>query len=451
MTVPAGRSAGPAARALRRARVRAGLRQAAIGAALIGAALAVLVRGLNRRDESPAGGAAYPPTLSASNDPATAARVARGAYLARAGNCAGCHTARGGAAYAGGRAIATPFGTVHAPNLTPDAATGLGAWSEADFWRALHNGRSRDGRLLSPAFPYPQYTQVTRDDAGALYAFLRTLAPVAQPARAAALRFPFGSQGALAVWRALFFAPGVYAPDPAHSPAWNRGAYLVRGLGHCEACHTDRNALGGPRGPALAGASMPGVPWFAPALAPVAGGPPADPFATLMLLQTGRNARHAVLGPMADVVYDSTRHLVAADLQAIAAYLAELPPLPAPVADAAAAPGGDDGAVRRRQGATLYLDHCARCHGEDGEGAGNAYVPLAGSGVVQAASPANLVLTIVEGGYPPTTAGNPRPYGMPPFAGTLDDTQIAALATYLRGAWGQPGAAVSALDVARLR
>ena len=178
--------------------------------------------------------------------------VERGAYLARAGNCQGCHTAQGGAPYAGGRGVPTPFGTVFAPNLTPDASTGLGEWSANDFWRALHHGRARDGRLLYPAFPYPNYTRVTRADADALFAYLHSLSPVTQANTRHALAWPFDQQVALAVWRALYFrAAEVKAtggPDaerePGRSAEWQRGAYLVEGLGHCNACHASRNALG---------------------------------------------------------------------------------------------------------------------------------------------------------------------------------------------------------------
>ena len=177
--------------------------------------------------------------------------IAQGAYLARAGNCMGCHTRQGGTPYAGGRGIATPFGVVHTSNLTPDADTGIGNWSAAEFWRAMHNGRSRDGRLLYPAFPYPEYTQVTRADSDALYAYLHSLPAAVQANRPHALRFPYNTQAALAGWRALFFTPGSFVPEPRQTVEWNRGAYLVNGLGHCAACHTPRNALGASR-PALA-------------------------------------------------------------------------------------------------------------------------------------------------------------------------------------------------------
>ena len=196
------------------------------------------------------------------------ALVERGAYLARAGNCEGCHTAQGGAPYAGGRGVPTPFGTVFAPNLTPDPASGLGQWSAADFWRALHHGRARSGRLLYPAFPYPNYTRVSRADADAIFAYLQSLPAVAQANRAHTLGFPFDTQAALAVWRALYFRPAAHVDDPARPAEWNRGAYLVEGLGHCNACHSARNALGATRGTLdLQGGLIPVQNWYAPSLA----------------------------------------------------------------------------------------------------------------------------------------------------------------------------------------
>ncbi len=189
---------------------------------LAGVLAAALVAWLNVRGEAPLDAAA--------GAPASAELVARGAYLARAGNCIGCHTLPGGAAYAGGRGVPTPFGTIYAPNLTPDPATGIGSWTSAEFWRALHNGRSRDGRLLYPAFPYPNYTRVTRADSDAIHAYLASLKPVVQADKAHELPFPFDQQAALAVWRALYFRPADPAPamDAAATTPLLRGAYLRR-------------------------------------------------------------------------------------------------------------------------------------------------------------------------------------------------------------------------------
>jgi mono/diheme cytochrome c family protein len=384
----------------------------------------------------------------------TAAQVERGRLLALAGNCAGCHTVRGGAAYAGGRAIATPFGTVFAGNLTPDDSTGLGRWSAGHFWRALHHGRGFDGRRLVPAFPYTEFTRITREDSDALYAYLRTVPAVAQAAPPHELRWPYGTQTALAAWRLLFFKPGVWQDDPAQSADWNRGAYLVNGTGHCVACHGGRNALGGTADAGFGGGLIPTRNWYAPAFtradeASVADWPLED---IVALLRDGASPRGHTIGPMAEVVMTSTQHLPAADLRAMAVYLKALPVVPAPPAPAfEAAP-----AERLAQGAKLYRDNCADCHGGNGEGGalpdGRLAVPaLAGNRLVTMNPPANLVRAIALGGYGPATAGNPRPFGMPPFAHVLSDEQIGAVATHLRSSWGAAASPVSAFDVARWR
>ena len=381
--------------------------------------------------------------------PADAALLARGAYLARAGNCAGCHTARGDAPYAGGRGIATPFGTVYAGNLTPDAS-GLGGWTAAQFRRALWHGRSADGRLLVPAFPYTHFTRVTRADADALWAHLRSLPPVAQANLPHALRWPYGSQAALAVWRALFFQPQAgHAPAPAMADAsLLRGAYLVNGLGHCSACHGSRNMLGGSGalGNDGGGSTLPGQRWQAPSL--------TDPQQLAMgqrsaaelvqLLKTGLSDQAAVMGPMAEVVAGSTQHLTDADLQAMVAYLQSLAPPPVALpARTAALPPRDGGTLDR--GRQLYADQCAGCHGPQGQGAPGAYPALAGNPIVTLPDATNLVQAITGGGFAPATAGNPRPYGMPPHDLPHDD--LAALATWLRASWGHDAAPVSAVQV----
>ena len=409
--------------------------------------LAGLVVMRNVRDEGPS--SADPNGPSATRSPADV--VARGEYLTRAGDCLACHTARGGAPYAGGRGVETPFGTVYAPNLTPDRETGIGAWSSADFWRALHNGRSRDGRLLYPAFPYPNYTRVVRADSDAIYAYLRTLPPVAKANMPHELRFPFNLQASLAVWRALFFDAGEYTPDVARGAEWNRGAYLVEGLGHCNACHSSRNALGAPAGPLdLAGGLIPVQNWYAPSLtapeeASVVDWPTQD---VVDLMKKGVSARGSVMGPMSEVVLNGTQYLSEPDLAAMATFLKALPvtkPDP-PKADEAQASGES-----QARGAKLYDHHCAQCHGDRGEGVPGAYPALAGSRAVTMDSSANLVHIVLEGGFPPATAGNPRPFGMPPFATTLNNDDVADLLTHIRGAWGNAARAVTPLEVSRYR
>lgn len=422
-------------------------------AALIAAGIA-LVAMLNLRDETPLRDEARPSNAEANGQRAARfadpALIERGRYLASAGNCAGCHTVRGGAPYAGGRPIGTPFGVVHSSNLTPDADTGLGRWSADHFWRALHNGRSRDGRLLYPAFPYPNYTQVTREDSDAIYAYLRSLPPVAQPNRPHALRFPYGTQAALAVWRALFFKPGVFQPQAGQTAQWNRGAYLVGGLGHCNACHAGRNLLGA-TGAALelGGGMIAAQSWYAPSLASPAEAGVADwpPDEVVQLLKTGQSKHGTVSGPMAEVVVRSTQHLSDADLQAMAAFLKSLPPsesrrrpVPPPVTG-----------EQMKRGVALYERHCADCHGADGKGQPGAYPPLAGNRAVTLDPPANALQMVLHGGYAPATVGNPRPFGMPPFAAQLADDEIAAVVSYVRAAWGNRGSEIGSIEVARHR
>ena len=396
-------------------------------------ALAAAVWWLNVRGDGDPDGAA-----PATHSPAL---IERGAYLARAGNCQDCHTPRGAAPYSGGRGIPTPFGTVYSSNLTPDEATGIGAWTPAEFRRALHNGRSRDGRLLYPAFPYDSYTHVSAEDADALFAFLRSLPAVAQSNRPHVLRFPYDTQLALAVWRALYFRPGRYEPQSAQSADWNRGAYLVQGLGHCSACHASRNTLGATRDPeALAGGLIPLQNWVAPDLA----GQP--PHAVAALLRRGVSDSAALLGPMADVVRHSTQYLTPSDLLAMAVHLQSLPQADAPRA------GADmPTPAQMKRGAGLYEARCAMCHGDAGQGRDRAYVPLAGSRAVRRDPPANLVQVVLGGAFPPSTAGNPRPFGMPPFATELSDEDVAAVLSYIRSAWGNQAGAVQPLDVQRWR
>ncbi|KQT08748.1 cytochrome c [Ramlibacter sp. Leaf400] len=382
--------------------------------------------------------------------PAAQVSVERGAYLVRVGNCMACHTGRGGEAWAGGRAIDTPFGIVYSSNLTPDRRTGLGDWKADDFWRALHHGRSRDGRLLYPAFPYPNYTEVTRADADAMFAYLRTVPAVPRENTPHGLRWPYSTQAALAVWRALFFRPGEYEADAERSAQWNRGAYLVRGLGHCAACHTARNALGASSDMMdLSGGLIPMQNWYAPSLA-------SDAEAGVSrwavkdiarLLREGVSAQGTVLGPMAEVVLYSTQHLSDSDALAMGVFLKSLPQ-----AEPAAAPEVPPvNELVARRGAKLYEQHCAQCHGARGEGIAGAYPPLAGNRAVNLAVTANLVQMVLGGGYPPATAGNPRPYGMPPFVMLLNDADVAAVLTHLRTSWGNNAAPVSELDVARQR
>ena len=410
---------------------------------VLGAAAAIWA--LNVRDEGDVRATvAFVPTDSL---------IARGAYLARAGNCMACHTARGGQSYAGGLGIPTPFGTVFTSNLTPDVNTGIGSWSAAHFWRAMHNGRSKSGRLLYPAFPYTSYTQVTREDSDAIFAYLGSQPAVNQPNRSHALGFPFNLQAALAVWRALYFKPGVYQPDTSRNAEWNRGAYLVGGLGHCSACHSPRDALGGNRqNLALAGGLIPMQNWYAPSLTSrqEAGVGDWDRQHIVSLLQTGVAPGASVSGPMAEVVLRSTQYLSEPDLNAMAHYLKTLPG-PNPPPEKTVAANRARPSFNTEKAAKLYEQHCAQCHGAQGEGIAKAYPPLAGNRAVTMASTDNLVQIVLNGGFPPATKGNPRPFGMPPFVLVLDDSEVASLVSHIRTSWGNQASAITSLDVNRIR
>lgn len=427
---------------------------------VLGSGVAVLYH-LGTREEFVAG-----EPLGATGD----AAIARGAYLVRLGDCAACHTARGGLAFAGQRPISTPFGTVYSTNLTPDPRTGLGNWTADDLWRALHNGLSRDGHFLYPAFPFPNYTKITRADSDAIFAYLRSLAPIELASRPAELRFPYNLRPLLAVWRALYFRAATWQPSAERSAQWNRGAYLAEGLGHCNACHANRNLLGAtdPEG-RLSGAQIPIVGWYAPSLigsseAGLLDWPTAD---LVTLLGQGTSARATVFGPMAEVVQESLQYFSPADLAALVVYLkdeaapagtSEQPSSPRAVPPRAAAsrlspadPANPAGAAAEERGWRIYEDSCEDCHGADGQGVPGVYPPLAANRAILTDAPVNPIRVVLLGGFGPVTAGNPRPYGMPPFAQELVDADIAAVVSSIRSRWGNHARAVEPIEVDRLR
>ncbi|SEL09240.1 c-type cytochrome [Nitrosovibrio tenuis] len=381
---------------------------------------------------------------------------ARGAYLARAGNCMGCHTAQGGRPYAGGRSLSTPFGTFVTPNITPDKTTGIGRWSADDFWKAMHEGKSRDGRPLYPAFPYTEYTKVTRQDSDAIFSHLQALPPVTQNNPPSRIKAPYNLQPLLSLWRTVYFKPGVYQAEPAKSAEWNRGAYLVQGLGHCSACHEERNPLTGTwsieGGETLEGGQIMGSNWYAPALtSSLEAGLTEWPVEEIVqLLTTGVSPRATTSGPMAEVVRHSLQHLTKEDARAMAVYLKSLPESkPRPKANAPALTEQVRGWLQ--QGADIYKQHCQDCHGDLGQGVPGIYPPLAGNRSVTMTPPVNVIRSVLNGGYPPSTAGNQRPYGMPPFAQVLHDGEVALVLSYVRNAWGNRASLVTTAQVDRSR
>lgn len=377
--------------------------------------------------------------------------ISRGEYLARAGDCVACHTAPGGPELAGGRAMPTPFGAIYAPNITPDDETGIGTWTADDFYRMMHTGRSKNGELLYPAMPFANYTKVTRADSDAIHAYLMAVPPVRRPNRAHELRFPYNQRELLVGWRTLYFKQGEYVPDSGQSAEWNRGAYLVQGLGHCSMCHTAVSALGGSlEQETFSGGMIPNQNWYAPSLTSnrEAGLGEWSIEDIVDLLQAGNSQRGAVYGPMAEVTFHSLQYLSDEDVRAMAVYLKSLPPrgeTPAPPQAQMVAPGVMEAGRR------IYGAQCAMCHGDEGKGMPPAMPPLANNQSIEMESPVNPIRMVLNGGYAPATRRNPRPYGMPPFAHLLGDEEVAAVVTYIRVAWGNGGTPVTAAQVNQLR
>ncbi len=358
-------------------------------------------------------------------------QVAKGAELAHLGNCLGCHTAEGGKPYAGGTPIKTPFGTIYGTNVTPDPDTGIGRWPLEAFTRAMREGLDLEGRHLYPAFPYDHFTKVTDDDIAALYAFLMTREPVQQENRVNRVPIPRAFVG---VWKSRYFTPGVYQPDSARSAEWNRGAYLVQGLGHCGACHTPRNKLGGEeKDAAFAGGDVEG--WHAPALNASSPSPvPWTVDALQSYLRHGIAELHAMsAGAMQEVTHDLS-HVSDEALRAIATYVVSLDTRSDDVrrrhAEAALERARKTKAL---QGNAVYDGACADCHkrGRAEEG-GALELPL--STALTVPTPRNLAYIVRDGVVPPE--GERGPW-MPAFAGMLTDEQLTDLLTYLRALSGQ--------------
>jgi mono/diheme cytochrome c family protein len=383
---------------------------------------------------------AWRPAIAAIDPPAPqsfdTALVKRGRYLAAIGNCNDCHTVRGGKSFAGGLPVPTPFGTIFSSNITPDAETGIGRWSEAAFRRAMRSGVDRDGQHLYPTFPYDHFTNVTDADDQALYAYLMTRQPVRAPARENELSFPLDQRFVIAGWKLLFLRHGTYQPDSAQSAEWNRGAYLVEGLAHCGSCHTPRNALGAERASAqFAGGDVDN--WHAYAINAQSPAPvPWDADALFAYLRDGWHPDHGVArGPMAQVV-SNLSSAPQDDIRAIATYMAGVFGAPTPdrkrqgeaVLAQVKSPALMQAAKTNGAGAAIYAAACATCHETD-RSPPYGGVNLALSTAIAGPDPRNVANIVLSGVRP--VEGERSPI-MPGFAASMNDGQISALLNYLR-------------------
>ncbi|GAB1579348.1 c-type cytochrome [Bordetella petrii] len=405
--------------------------------AVLAAACLAALAACGKQDDAPAPPA---PPIAAGQD-----QLLRGRYLVQAADCAACHTAEGGAPFAGGVPLESPFGKFYGTNITPDAEHGIGDWSADDFYAALHDGMTPDGPLY-PAMPYTSYRQLSRADSDAMYAYLRSIKPAAVPNREPELDFPYNMRFGVRFWNWLFLEDSLPDASQGGSQAWLRGRYLAGALGHCAECHTPRGKLGqlDPDRP-LQGGALGRI--LAPDISPagLAGrGWTADDLDALFA--TGIAPQGAAFDEMFPVVHLSTQYLSREDVTALSTYLlGDHPPAPARAAPATLEPRVRD------SGKGLYVALCAGCHGFDGQGKPGVAVAMQGNTALRDSNPHNLVAVMLDGIEAQDFPGTAAMQAMPGFAGTLTDAQAADLANYLRAEWGGQAPTVTAESVQALR
>jgi mono/diheme cytochrome c family protein len=395
--------------------------------------------------------ALLPCTASPTEDASPMDRsIAQGKYLTDVGNCFSCHTQPGAAPFSGGVRFKSPFGVIYSSNITPDRDTGIGSWSAEDLRGAMHEGVAAGGHRLFPAFPYTSFTKATDTDVRAIYAYLRTVKPVrySPPANG----FLFTQRWTLTVWNSLFFEEGRFSPSAAQSAEWNRGAYLVEGLGHCGACHTPRNALMAEaadkalEGGVLEERVAPGKfrRWSAINLTSAKTGLVSwSVDALAKYLQTGYSARAGTFGPMNEVIANGLMKLTPQDARAMAVYLKSLP--------------GREYSGERvspdqiKAGEPIYKKRCEKCHLASGRGGIFTGPPVAGSAVVQSDDPASLINIILYGAEAAEDVALGGWETMKPYGDVLDDAQVAAVSNYVRGSWGNRARPVGPTEVAQQR
>lgn len=401
------------------------------------------------------------PCLAAAADAPGAAQIERGRYLAKVANCAACHTSPGGAPFAGGLPLKTGVGTVYSTNITPDAESGIGAYTFEEFDRALREGVAKHGKRLYPAMPYPSYARLAEPDVQALYAYLRTeVKAVRQETAEPEMRWPFGMRWLLRVWNWLFLETGPVRNDASQSAAWNRGAYLVQAVAHCGACHTPRGALMAEKGldersrHFLAGASVEG--WASTNLR-------GDPRTGLgswsrediaEYLHTGRNAHATSFGPMSGVIASSTQFMSRPDLDAVAVYLKSVPGTRSDETPYVYDAGTADMLAQGRfdaTGARQYAEFCMPCHGANGKGFARVFPPLAGNPTVVDPDPSSLANLLLDGAVTAHVGTAATDYHMPGYGWTLDNQELANVLTFIRTGWGNRASPVAEGAIAARR
>jgi mono/diheme cytochrome c family protein len=381
--------------------------------------------------------------------------ITRGEYLARAADCEVCHTAPGGAAYAGGLAFPLPFGKLYSTNITADKATGIGDYSDADFLNAVQRGIRKDGARLYPAMPYPSYTYMTDADALAIKAYLFSQPLVHATPPANTLGFPYNQRWSMIFWSWFFSANSRFAPNTAQSAEWNRGAYLAEALAHCGDCHTPRNlAFALDNRKKFAGAIAAG--WHAFNITPDKGtgiGGWSDDEVTAYLAKGHAPDRGTAAGPMGEAVDHSFSHMAAADISALVVYLRSVPPiasrdLPATIAPPAPASPNTNNATADALGKKVFQEACVSCHNWTGVSAISSYATIAGARAVNDPAATNVAQIVVSGTRRLTPNGI---ISMPAFGSTYSDTEIAAVVNYVTARFGSEPSKIAAKDVAELR
>uniref|UniRef100_A0A9E8CR62 Cytochrome c n=1 Tax=Bosea sp. NBC_00436 TaxID=2969620 RepID=A0A9E8CR62_9HYPH len=374
-------------------------------------------------------------------------RIEAGRYQAVLADCSACHTRPGGKPFAGGLPLQTPFGALVPSNITPDPETGIGTWSYADFRSALKTGIGKNGKRLYPAMPYPAYATLKESDVADLWAYFQKVEPVSNRVVSNQLPFPFSIRTSMIGWNWLNFSPQEFKPDPAKSAAWNRGAYLVNGSGHCGTCHTPKSLTGADKtGEFLRGGNLQS--WYAPDLTndPHKGLGSWSADDIVAYLKTGANRFDIASGPMAEAITQSTSKWADADLQAVAAYLKDVKgdgapaPQPLTATDAAMAAGK-----------AIYLDRCSACHNSTGAGQAALFATLAKAPVINSTDPTSLIRVVLQGSQAVATAARPTTPAMPSFGWNLGDADVANVLTYVRNSWGNAAPPVTEGQVKDLR